>query len=240
MSPARKRRFAAAAAWCICTSETKKSCCTPASSAQSRPTRCTGSGGRGRRGRVGVLNAQPRRGRRLHRSADRSLAARRTPGADVAVREEAMIPLLVALALAPWTHPLAFQPLPGWRTGASGTTNSLHVVPTKSVPAPKESAAWIARNVRYRDRATADPPNATLMHLPRAGVIVWAVIIQSRSAPRPIRLDLALAKRFDCCEGAYVAYAVIVRIYFGSRPTAALRSDAQRALDHLELPLPKR
>ena len=165
-----------------------------------------------------------------------------------------MIQLLVALALAPWTHPLAFQPLPGWRTGASGNTNSLHVVPSKRVPAPKESAAWIARNVRYRDRATADPPNATLMHLPRDGVIVWAVILQSRSAPRPIRLDLALAKRFDCCEGAYVAggeyeltglgprdaYSVIVRIYFGSRPTAALRSDAQRALDHLELPPPKR
>ncbi len=163
-----------------------------------------------------------------------------------------MTQVLAALALAPWAHPLAFQPLSGWRTGASGNVNSRHVVPSKRVPAPKESAAWIARNVRYSDRATADPPNTTLMHLPRNGVIVWAVIVQSRFAQGPIRLDLAKAKRFDCCEGAYVAggeyelsglgprdaYSVIVRIYFGSRPTAALRGDAQRALDHLELPSP--
>jgi hypothetical protein len=117
-----------------------------------------------------------------------------------------------------------------------------------------ESSAWMARNVRYRDDAAADPPNKTLAHLPRTGVIVWAVISTSaQHGAKPIRLDLGKAKRFDCCEGAYVAggeyelsgsgpggrYWVIVRIYFGSRPTAALRAEAQHALDRLELPSPR-
>jgi hypothetical protein len=159
-----------------------------------------------------------------------------------------MVTFLVALALAPWTHPLAFAPLHGWQTGMSGNTRSAYV---KTV---LESSAWIARNVRYRDDATADPPNKTLAHLPRNGVIVWAVISTSaQNGAKPIRLALGTAKRFACCEGAYVAggeyelsgsgpgrgYYVIVRIYFGSRPTGALRAEAQRALDRLELPAPR-
>lgn len=165
-----------------------------------------------------------------------------------------MIELVAALALAPWTHPLSFLPQPGWHTGASGTVPSLYGGADKRVRSPRQSTAWIATNdVRYRDTATADPPNRTLAHLPANGVVVWAVIFQS-SAPgqEPVRLDLGRAKRFECCEGAYVAggeheltgagprgaYSVIVRIYFGSRPTRTLRAKAQQAIDRLELPPP--
>jgi hypothetical protein len=160
-----------------------------------------------------------------------------------------MIELLAAAALSPWAHPLAFRPLPGWRTGASGTVPSLYG--RSPVRAPKESSAWIAINVRYRDKAIADPPNKTLARLPSNGMIVWAVIFQSDYTPRTqIELDLRKAKRFECCEGAYVAgglyeltgagprraYSVIVRVFFGSRPTSARRAAAQRALEQLKLP----
>ena len=93
--------------------------------------------------------------------------------------------LLAALTLAPWVHPLAFRPLPGWHTGASGNTRSVYVGGGKRVRAPEESAAWIARGVRYRDDATADPPNATLAHLPTGGVVVWAVIYAPAGRGRP-------------------------------------------------------
>lgn len=154
---------------------------------------------------------------------------------------------------ATWARPLEFSPLGGWHTGASGTLPSRYG--PASVRSPKESTGWIAtKNIRYRNRATADPPNKTLAHLPRDGVIVWAVIYNSlRRSQTPIRLDLVRAKRFDCCEGAYVPsgdyeltgagpgdrYSVIVRIYFGTRPTRSLRAQAQQALDALRLPLPR-
>jgi hypothetical protein len=38
-----------------------------------------------------------------------------------------MIELLAAIAMAPWTHPLAFRPLAGWQTGASETVRSAYV-----------------------------------------------------------------------------------------------------------------
>ncbi len=162
-----------------------------------------------------------------------------------------MVGFLVALALAPWLHPLAFQLLPGWHTGASGNTRSAYIGPGTHLAVPEESTAWIARNVRYRDEATADPPNKTLAHLPSNGVIVWAVIFDpAAKGEKPIRLDLAKAKHFACCEAESVlggeyeltgagpgrGYSAIVRVYFGSRPTPALRAEAQRALDQLELP----
>lgn len=166
-----------------------------------------------------------------------------------------MAVFLAALALAPWLHALAFHPLPGWQTGMSGNRHSLYVgPPTKRVAAPLESSAWIARNVRYRDGATTDPPNNTLKHLPRNGVIVWAVIYNpTQKGEKPIRLNLGAAKHFACCEavglvagdyelsgyGPGRAYSVIVRIYFGSRPTRTLRVEAQRALNQLELPPPR-
>jgi hypothetical protein len=162
---------------------------------------------------------------------------------------EDMIELLAAAAISPWTHPLAFRPLPGWRTGASGDVPSLYG--GNAAEAPRASSAWIARNVRYRDKATADPPNKTLAHVPRTGVIVWAVIFQPTYTPdKPIKLDLTKARRLPCCEGAYVAggvweltgsgprraYSIIVRVFFGSRPTSERRAAAQRALNQLKLP----
>ena len=164
-----------------------------------------------------------------------------------------MIELVAAAALAPWAQPLRFRPLSGWQRGASGTLNSSYG-PVPGIDSPKESTAWTARGVRYRDRPTADPPVATLARLPRQGIVVFAVIYQS--APhrgRRIALRLDRAKRYPCCDGTYVAggeyalagagpaaaYSVIVRVYFGSPPTRALRAQAQRALEQLELPLPR-
>jgi len=160
-----------------------------------------------------------------------------------------VIELLAAAALAPWAHPLAFLPLPGWHTGASGNVPSLYG--PSPFRAPKESTAWIARNVRYRDAATEDPPSRTLAHLPSSGVIVWAVIFQGQMREqKPISLNLDRAKHFACCEGEPVAggeyelhgfgprgaYTVYIRIYFGSRPTVASRAEARHALRRLELP----
>jgi hypothetical protein len=157
---------------------------------------------------------------------------------------------IASLLAAPWSHPLAFKPLPGWHTGASGNVRSAY----GGHGTPRASSAWIATNVRYRDRATADPPNATLRTLPRRGIIVWAVIYQDSTRLQPrIRLDFAKAKQFACCEGANVAggeyelagsgpesaYSVIVRIYFGSPPNRTRRSQAQRVLDRLRLPAPR-
>jgi len=165
-----------------------------------------------------------------------------------------MIALFLALAVAPWAHPLRFRPVPGWQTGASSNTHSVYVGHGTRVVAPLESTAWIARHVRYRDHATADPPNTTLARFPSDAVIVWAVIFNpAQTGEKPIRLDLRQARRFACCEAAYVAggeyeltgsgpgraYSVIVRIYFGSPPTSRLRAQAQLALNQLELPSPR-
>jgi hypothetical protein len=163
-----------------------------------------------------------------------------------------MVELIAALLLsAPWAHPLAFRPLPGWHTGASGNVRSAYVGKRKYVSVPLQSSAWIATGVQYRDPATADPPNATLRKLPRNGIIAWAVIYQDPTPSNSrIRLDLARARHLACCEGAHVAgglydltgsgpdraYSIIVRVYFGSRPGRALRARAQRALDHIRLP----
>jgi hypothetical protein len=165
-----------------------------------------------------------------------------------------MAMLFAALALAPWLRPLAFHPLPGWHTGMSGNQRSRYVgPPAKRVATPLESSAWIARNLRFRNDAT-DPPNNTLKHLPRSGVIVWAVIYNpAQKGAKPVRFNLGGAEHFACCEamglvagdyeltgyGPGRAYSVIVRIYFGSRPTSVLRAEARRALDQLELPLPR-
>jgi len=112
----------------------------------------------------------------------------------------------------------------------------------------------MAKGVRYRDGPTADPPDATLSELPRGGIVVFAVVYQSaQNSAKRIVLRLADARRYPCCDGTYVAggeyglagagpaaaYSVIVRVYFGSPPTRSMRAQAQRALDHLELPLPR-
>jgi hypothetical protein len=157
-----------------------------------------------------------------------------------------MVVLLAAVALAPWAHPLAFGPLAGWQTGGSGNLATRYSASHTGT----QSSAWIATNVRYVDGAAADPPNHTLAHLPAKGVIVWAVIYTPAAPSAPLRLDLGRARHLPCCEATPIAgglyeltgtgpagaYSAIVRVYFGSRPTAALRAEAQRALDRLALP----
>jgi hypothetical protein len=164
-----------------------------------------------------------------------------------------LVELVAAASLAPWAQPLRFRPLAGWETGASGTINSSYgrVV---GVSSPKQSNAWMARGVRFRDLPTADPPDATMSHLPPRGIVIFAVIYQSgRKTQKPIQLRLSHATRYPCCDGTYVAggeyglsgrgprraYSVIVRIYFGSRPSLSMRTQAQRALDRLKLPSPR-
>lgn len=157
----------------------------------------------------------------------------------------------VAVALAPWAHPLAFGPLSGWHHGASGTVIFHYDHPRPNAPA--ESTAWIARNVRYRSPATADPPNKTLAHLPRNGLVIWAVIFRGHPRGQPtIRLDVRQGRHLPCCDGQRVAggvseldgagpghaYTVIVRVYFGSF-NRALRVQAQKALSRLKLPPPR-
>ncbi len=164
-----------------------------------------------------------------------------------------MVDLVAAFALAPWAQPLRFRSLPGWQSGTSGTIGSSYG-PVPDIALPKESTAWLARGVRYRDRPTADPPTATLSHLPPQGILVFAVVYQSaRNVGRRIQLRLDRARHSPCCDGTYVAggeyglagagpaaaYSVIVRVYFGSSPTRTMRTEAQRALDQLELPLPR-
>jgi hypothetical protein len=164
-----------------------------------------------------------------------------------------MVELLAALAIAPWSQPVRFRPLPAWHTGSSGTLDSSYG-PVPGVAAPKEATAWIARGVRYRDRSTADPPNATLSKLPPRGIVVFVAVYESaRGKGAPISLRLAHARRYPCCDGTYVAggmyalsgagpaaaYSVIVRVYYGSPPTSSMRAQAQRALDQLELPAPR-
>ena len=161
--------------------------------------------------------------------------------------------MVAAVVLAPWAQPLRFRPLPGWRAGASGTFDSSYG-PVPDVVSPKESTAWITRGVEYRDRPTADPPDATLSRLPRHGIVVSAVVYQAaRNTQTRISLRLDRARRYPCCDGTHVAggeyalagsgpsraYSVIVRVYFGSPPTRQMRDQAQRAVSHLELPPPR-
>jgi hypothetical protein len=163
-----------------------------------------------------------------------------------------MVELIAAFALAPWAQPLRFQPLTGWHTGASRTFDSSYG-PVPGIASPRESTAWMARGVRYRDRPTADPPEATLSRLPPQGIVVFAVVYQSGLTERRVDLRLVRARRYPCCDGTYVvggeyglagggpeaAYSVIVRVYFGSPPTRSMREQAQRAIDQLELPPPR-
>ena len=161
--------------------------------------------------------------------------------------------MVAALAIAPWAQPLRFRPAPGWRTGSSGTFASSYG-PAPGTASPKQSTAWMAKGVVYRDRRTADPPDATLSRLPPHAILVFAAIYESgRTHGKRIALRIARATHVACCDGTYVAggqsalrglgpeaaYSVIVRVYFGSPPTRAMRTQAQRTLDHLQLPRPR-
>lgn len=135
----------------------------------------------------------------------------------------------------------------GWRQGSSGNVRS-NYSPVGARAA--ESSAWTAHGVRYRDVATADPPNSTISRLPPRAVIVWAVIYSPASHADAVHLDVSKARHLPCCEAASViggvdeltgtggggSYNVIVRIYYGSRPSPALRREAQAALERLRLP----
>ena len=164
-----------------------------------------------------------------------------------------MVELVAALALVPWAQPVHFRPMAGWRTGANGTFASSYG-PVPGNAWPKESTAWMTKGVRYRDRRIADPPDATLSRLPPSAILVFATVYESgRKSGKRISLRLDRATRFPCCDGTYVAggefalagagpaaaYSVIVRVYFGSRPTRSMRAFAQRALGHLVLPPPR-
>ncbi len=141
---------------------------------------------------------------------------------------------------------LTVRPVGGWRTGSSGTHSGY-------VHGVVESSVWTARDVRYRDPARADPPAKTLAHLRKTTVIVWAVIANTGKGGKSIQLDFSKAKHFACCDAGLVAageyelagsarhhsYAVLVRVYFGSRPTLTMRAEAQQALNRLELPPPR-
>ena len=119
------------------------------------------------------------------------------PGLDV-------IALVAAIAVAPWTQPVRFRPLPGWQNGASGTLSSSYG-PVPGVASPKEATAWMATDVRYRDPATADPPNATLSQLPRRGIVVFATVYESAAKTKRLGdLRLDRARRYPCCDGTYV------------------------------------
>jgi len=118
---------------------------------------------------------------------------------------------------------------------------------------PLESTAWIARNVRYRDDPTADPLNRTLAHIPPSGVIVWAVIYGAGGAARhsgstsveqgaspAVRASTNAGGNYELTGyGSRRAYSAIIRIYFGSRPTKAMLTEARQALNELQLPAPR-
>lgn len=168
-----------------------------------------------------------------------------------------MIALAVALAIAspPWRHPLAFRPLTGWHTGASGTVREVRNGEGKLFRLRyAESTAWIS-NVRYLDNVTTDPPQRTVHNMPPSGIVVWAVITPRSGATQRISLDLGKARHGLCCDTTPPPYTrewdlaglapsgrydAIVRIYFGSSPTKAMMHAAQRALRLLVLPLPSR
>jgi hypothetical protein len=160
----------------------------------------------------------------------------------------------VAAVAVPWLTPLRFASHPtGWKAGASGTY-SLTIGPAhQKYPV---SVAWTS-NVPCRDCDHSNPPSATLHRLGSGGVVVWASIQIADPtgwppAGRPLSPHYSLtdASHFLCCDGEPVAggawelygfgprkaYGVLVRVYWGSTPTASMKADAQRALNALELP----
>ena len=108
----------------------------------------------------------------------------------------AVVELIAALAIAPWAQPSRFQPITGWQTGSNGTFASSYG-PTPGTTSPKESTAWAARGIRYRDGRTADPPVETMSRLPRAAILVFAAIYESgQTKGKGIPRRLARATRY--------------------------------------------
>jgi hypothetical protein len=159
---------------------------------------------------------------------------------------------IVALAI-PWLTPVWFaSPGPAWHTGHTGTLSEK--VGNAHTPTPV-ATAWAA-TVRCSDCGKSDPPNKTLKRLPSHGVIVTASIRapgQQLWPPVGRRLTanyaVSGAYRFPCCEAVGIggisemygygpgrAYAVLVRVYWGSPPDKSMRLAAQRAIRALHLP----
>ena len=169
--------------------------------------------------------------------------------------DEAVLAAFVAAVAIPWLASLRFASHPtGWKAGASGTY-SLTISPAhRMYPV---SVAWTS-NVPCPDCDRSNPPNATLRRLGSGDVIVWASIQTADPSGwpptgRPLspHHSLAHAYRLLCCDGEPVAggawelywfgprnaYAVLVRVYWGSAPNASMRANAQQALNALKLPL---
>jgi hypothetical protein len=156
----------------------------------------------------------------------------------------------MAAALAPWLQPVVFQPDPGWRTGSTGTIT--HTIETTSGRTKVwESFAWISENVAYRHNTDDQPSANTLAHLPAAAVIVWAEISSPVSPAAPQFQD-TLSRATPISSGkATVAggtyqltgaglnhtYSVVLRVYFGSRSTGAVRAEVRHAMEQLDLPV---
>jgi hypothetical protein len=160
-----------------------------------------------------------------------------------------MLAAIAAGLAIPWLTPVSLGlHAPGWYVGQSATRHQAFVPRTYSV-------AWAA-SVRCRDCAISNPPNARLRSLPRRGIIV-RVSIQLPDPtgwpPKGRRLSrsslLGDASRFPCCEAVGIggawelygfgpkhAYSVLVDVYWGSRPTKAMKAAAQRAISTLRLP----
>lgn len=164
--------------------------------------------------------------------------------------------MLAAVAVAlvvPWVTPVSLGlHAAGWYVGRGGTFyESVGRTHTRT----PFSTAWAA-NVRCSDCRRSNPPNATLHHFPRRGIIV-RVSIQPPDPtgwPPPGRrlsatYSLADAYHFPCCESVGIggswelygfgpsrSYSVVVDVYWGSRPTKAMEAAAQRAIGTLRLP----
>jgi hypothetical protein len=162
--------------------------------------------------------------------------------------------VVIAAVALPWLAPLKFtSPPPGWHVGSSGTYFLTAGSEPRKYPV---SVAWTA-NIACPDCDRSNPPNATLRHLHRGDIVVWVSIQPADPTGWPPHgrqlsphLSLAQAFRFPCCDGAGIAggawelygfgptkrYTVLVRVFWGSAPTTAIKAAAQRALDRLELP----
>ncbi len=126
---------------------------------------------------------------------------------------------------------LHFHAAAGWRSGTAAHAGVYG-----------SAAAWTATGVRYRDDGVADPPNRTLPHLHGRAIVIVASLDRGVSAPAVPR-SLAGARRFACCEAFVPPWpfllevggrGLVIHVYFGRAPDAALRAAVVRRLRVLE------
>jgi hypothetical protein len=165
-----------------------------------------------------------------------------------------VVAALVTAAVLPWLAPLKFTSNPNrWHSGASGT---YYLVVGRAHQREPVSVAWTA-TVRCPDCNHSTAPNATLRRLRPTDIVIWASIQRSYIAAwppsgRPLSSPYSLrdAYRLPCCDGVAVTggvwevysfgparqYEILVRVFWGSPPTAEMRVEAQDAVDRLQLP----